>query len=180
MVAPVWVHSDCVTCGVSATHTSHWRELPQVSFLSWEKFCRNKHVFVTPGLVPSFVATKVCWSWQNLSRQTYFCHDKIMFIATKVVSRQAYFCHDKHVFVATKHVFCYNKSVLVTTNMKFLSRQAYFYHDKRRVLSRQKLYLWHLPPMINTRLCSATFCASCCSQRKTKRRPQGRTRSCLP
>ena len=38
----------------------HWWELPQVSFLSSQKFCvcRNKRVFVKTNM--SFVITKVC------------------------------------------------------------------------------------------------------------------------
>ena len=98
----------------------HWQELPQVSFLSQQKFYRDKHVFCRTKSIFSrrdnhnFVATKV------LSRQAYFCHDKQVssnnFVATKVLSRQAYFCRDK------RRVLC---------------------------LSRQKLYLWQLPPMIS-------------------------------
>ena len=101
----------------------HWRELPQVSFLSRQEFCCDKHVFV---------ATK-----------DVFCRDKHM--------RDAYFCRHKHVCVATKHVFYRDKSMLVTkllsrqkyfvaTNIilspQNLSRQAYFCRDERRVLSR--------------------------------------------
>ena len=67
-----------------------WLELPQVSFLSRQIFCRNKHVFVETKHV--------------------FCRDKSMHVSTKhvfvatniILSRQAYFCRDKHVFVATK------------------------------------------------------------------------------
>ena len=39
------------------------------------------------------------------------------FVTTNVLSRQAYFCRGKHVVVATKHVFCRDKSMLVTTNI---------------------------------------------------------------
>ena len=83
--------------GSSPTETTYpvtynWRELPQVSFLSWQntsfvttniilswqKFCRNKH---------TFVATNV--SRQNMS-----------FVATKLVTKDAFccdrFCHNKH------------------------------------------------------------------------------------
>ena len=48
----------------------HWRELPQVSFLSGQKFCCN---------------TTHLLSWQK-----YACRDKIMFVTTK------YFCCDKN------------------------------------------------------------------------------------
>ena len=63
----------------------HWRELPPVSFLSRQKCLSRQN--------PSFVATKVC-----LSRQNGICRNKI-FLLTK-----AYFCLDKHVFVATKMI----------------------------------------------------------------------------
>ena len=57
----------------------HWRELPQVSFLSRQTFCRDKHVRQNM----SFISTKIC-----LSRQTYFCGDK-SFVATNIIlSRQ--------------------------------------------------------------------------------------------
>ena len=60
-----------------------------------------------------FVATKVC-----LSRQTFFCPEKLL-------SGRTYFCCDKTVFCSDKHVFVAKKS-----------------------LSRQKLYLWQLSPML--------------------------------
>ena len=93
----------------------------------------------------SFVMTKVCLLRQN------FCHDKIMFVATKYFCRDEHmFCRDKNTFVVTKHVFCRDKSKLVVTKVlswqNYLlrqmfvatncwSRQAYFCRDKRRVLS---------------------------------------------
>ena len=99
--------------------TYHWRELPQVSFLSRQKFCaclsrqnpffpRQKHAIILSRQI--FVVTNV-----SLSRQTYFCRDK--------------------------HVFCRDKSMLFKyfqyTSSKVLSRLAYFCCDKRRILSRQ-------------------------------------------
>ena len=59
-----------------------WRELPQVSFLSRQN--------------TSFVATKVCLSRQNFSRDKTHLLLRHNFI---VLSR------DKHTFVATKDVF---------------------------------------------------------------------------
>ena len=91
----------------------------------------------------SFVTKKVCLSWQKFCRENitlvatkYFCHDKYL-------SRQTQFCRDKHIFVATntKHVFCPDKSTLVETKLRVCC-------DKRHVLSRQKWYLWQFPPMI--------------------------------
>ena len=70
-------------CATNTVHIEvdgsyHWLELPQVSFLSRQKFCRHKHVFVTTKHI--------------------FCRDKSRIVATKI------FCRDKHnfVFVATK------------------------------------------------------------------------------
>ena len=81
----------------------HWRELPQVSFLSQQKFCRDKHMFVATKNT-SFVATKAC-----LLRKTfvitntcsskilsYFCHDK-----RYVLSWQTHVCRDRHVCCKT-------------------------------------------------------------------------------
>ena len=87
--------------GLTVHENYHWQELSQVSFLSPQKFCHDKHVFV---------ATTVCLSWQN-------CLSWQIFVVTKV------FC-DKHNFVATsilllcatKDVFCHDKHMCVTTN----------------------------------------------------------------
>ena len=57
----------------------YWRELPQVSFLSRQKICRDNHVFF---------ATK-----------HVFCRDKSMLVATKLFSRKTRVC-----FVATKMI----------------------------------------------------------------------------
>ena len=68
----------------------HWRELPQVSFLSRQMFCRDKIMFV---------ATK------------YFCHDKHVFVAKKKCLSKQNVC-DKtcfvvtNMFVATKRLSC--------------------------------------------------------------------------
>ena len=70
-----------------STAAYHWREMPQVSFLSWQNFCHDKI---------TFVATE------------YFCHDKT-FVMT-------YICHDKS-FVATKDVFFCDKHMFVMTKM---------------------------------------------------------------
>ena len=116
----------------------HWRELPQVSFLSRQKFCHDKHIFCQNS----------CLSWQ-----TCVCCDKTHLLSwrkcvvmTKLLWRQTYFCGDKHNFVATKHLswqthkylswqkFCHNKNIVVTNNFvttKVLSQQAYYYHHKR-------------------------------------------------
>ena len=78
-----------------------WRELPQVSFLSRQKYaCRDKTFRATNTCLSRriFVSTKV------LSRQNTFCRDKLNFVSTKLSSR-------KHTFDATKDVFCRDKHV---------------------------------------------------------------------
>ena len=67
----------------STTEDYHWRELPQVSFLSRQNLCRDK--------------TRL------LSRQNYACH---LFVAVTVLTRQKVslsrqkFCRDKIMFIA--------------------------------------------------------------------------------
>ena len=136
----------------------HWRELPQVSFLSRQKYCRDKHT--------SFVATKVCLLRQNdvcrgkyLSRQTHVCiiggsrnkyhtcssrQTRVCRDKTRLLSRQKYACRDECfvgtytcLFVATKDkimfvaikTFGRGKHTFVATKDVCLSRQ-YFCRDK--------------------------------------------------
>ena len=67
----------------------HWREMPQVSFLSQQKFCREDKTRLLP-------------------QQKYACRDKT-FVATK-----DFFCRNKHVFVATSDkTFVATKMILV-------------------------------------------------------------------
>ena len=109
----------------------HWGELPQVPFLSRQKFCRDKHVFV---------ATKhVCVPRKYLSRQAYFCRDKkrvcrdkSKLVVTKLLSRQKYICIRTH---TQKDVFCRDKLVFVAN------------FCRNTCLSRQKVYLWQIQPM---------------------------------
>ena len=104
-------------------------------FLSRQKFCRDKHVFVATKHV--FVPTKY------LSRQAYFCRDKkpvcrdkSKLVVTKLLSRQNYVCRDKSIFayahtpkkmcfvlsqqtrvcreLLSQHVFVATKSILMT------------------------------------------------------------------
>ena len=75
----------------------HWRELPQVSFLSPQtRVCRDKTRLLSRQKYTcrdkTFVPTKLCLSKQNI------------FVATKLLSRQTRVCRDKHTFVATKDV----------------------------------------------------------------------------
>ena len=69
-----------VTLCVLPTHTAcvyyHWRELPQVLFLSWQKCCCDKLTFV--------MTTRVCHNKTCLlSQQKYACHNKT-FVETKL------------------------------------------------------------------------------------------------
>ena len=119
-----------ISTGVLTSHQScsqssfvSWAELPQVSFLSQQKFCCNKHVFVATKQVcccdqsrHMFVVTKIF-----LSRQARFCSDKRC-----VLSRQTFICGDKHSFVVT--------NTFVVT----------------KLLLWQIFYLWQLWPMIDS------------------------------
>ena len=145
----------------------HWRELPQVSFLLQQKFCRDELVFVATNTClsqqnTSFVVSKVCLPWQNC-----VCHDKVF------LSRQTRVCRYKHAFVTTKDMFCcdthvcHDKSRLVTTKLcllwqKFCCNKNMFVATNT-YLSGQKWYLWQLPPMITHELCRMDKVSTCCS-----------------
>ena len=74
----------------------HWRELPQLSFLSRQTgVCLDKHVFVETKHV--------------------FCRDKIMFVET-IFLRQI-FCRNKHVFFATSILLSRQKTYFVPTKL---------------------------------------------------------------
>ena len=64
----------------------HWRELPQVSFLSTQN--------------TSFVATEICL--RHVFVATNISRDKSMLVATEIfVATEIYVYRDKHTFVAT-------------------------------------------------------------------------------
>ena len=73
----------------------HWQELPQVQFLSRQKICCDKNVFV---------ATK-----HVLSQQKYA-------YATKVLLRQKYVCRDK-TFVTLSILLLQQKSFFVSESI---------------------------------------------------------------
>ena len=125
----------------------HWRELPQVSFLSRQKFCRR---------------TRVCRDKTRLlSRQKYACRDKTFVVTNispdkhKLFSRQAYFCRDKITFVATSLLLsqqicvllrqtrlvstkvCLSRQKFYSCKHTFVATKDVFCPDKRRVLSRR-------------------------------------------
>ena len=81
-------------------------------------FCHNKHLRQNTSLA----ATKVCLPRQNFCCNKIVCHDKHVFVGTKVLSRQAYFCCDKRCVLSRQTCVCHDKSKLVMT--KLLLRQA--------------------------------------------------------
>ena len=98
--------------GSLATQEAYlWRELPQVSFLSWRKTC--------------FVTTKVCLQHQS------FCHDRYLY--KSFLSRQASFCCDKRCVMSWPTCIWLDKSKLVAT--KLLLQQIFV---MTKVLSQQK------------------------------------------
>ena len=93
----------------------HWRELPQVSFLSRQMFCRDKQLFVSQMCCRDkhvFVATKhvICRNksmlvaTKRLWHQTRVCRDKHNFVATNIILSRQKLCRGNHTFVATKDV----------------------------------------------------------------------------
>ena len=132
----------------------HWRELPQVSFLSRQNtsfvtiggschkyhFCRDKTRLLLPlaGAATSiiFVATKhvFCYHWRELPQVSFLSRQNTSFVTIGGSCHKYRFCRDKTrlllplagaatsiIFVATKHVFCYHWREL--PQVSFLSRQ---------------------------------------------------------
>ena len=119
---------------------------------------------------------------------TDICHDKHMFVTTKVLLQQAYFCCDKRCVLLwqtcvccyksklSQQKICCNKIMFATTNVccnkgfvatkicllrqRFCRKKLTFVATK--LLSWQNLYLWQLPPVI-VRLWSVTV--KCCLKR---------------
>ena len=106
---------------LTSTESYHWRELPQVSFLSPQtRVYRDNTVFCRD---------KIFLSRQNFRRDKYLrvCRDKHTFVAP-----QAYVCRDEHTFVATS--ICRDKRFVAKNTFvvtKVLSLQAYFCRNKR-------------------------------------------------
>ena len=105
----------------------HWRELPQVSFLSRQNayFCHDKtHLLSRQKYACRDKNNKHVFFVTNICRSKRFCPGKKYFLAAKI------FCRDKHYFVATNIIlsrqtlFCRDKHNCVAT--KVLSRQAHF------------------------------------------------------
>ena len=79
----------------------HWRELPQVLFLSRQN--------------TSFVSTNICLSF---CRDKHVCCNKTFVAANIILSRQK-FCHDKLTFVATIKCLSPQNTSFVTTQLCF-------------------------------------------------------------
>ena len=102
-------------------------KLPQVSFLLWQKFCHNKHMFVMTKHIfcceKSMFAKTKHLSWQNyvcydkifLSQQNFGC--KLFCFVTNTCLLQQKICHDKHTFVVRKDV-CQMQIVIVLLEYK--------------------------------------------------------------
>ena len=117
------LHWTSTQFGHKMLHLSnyHWQELPQVSFLLWQKFCCDKHVFIATNTClwqqnTSFAATqKYACCDKFFLRQDYVCCDKSFVVTNTCLSWQK-FCWDQHAFGATKLSFCCDKIMFVTTN----------------------------------------------------------------
>ena len=82
--------TSSLTAVLLMTELYRWQELPQVSFLSQQKFCQDKRVVTKHSLCRDknvLVVTKLC-----LLRQTCVCC---------IILSQQKFCHDKYIFVMT-------------------------------------------------------------------------------
>ena len=92
------LHSQIIT-GWSCHKRDFWHDKSSVTTstsLSWQKMC-----FVTAKSL-SWNKNVCCNKYTCLSQQT-FCRDKhVLSWQTCLSSRQTHFCHDKTVFVATK------------------------------------------------------------------------------
>ena len=105
----------CITIQLHFTEDIyHWQELPQVSFLSWQKFCCDKLTFVMTNmcllLLNIFCRNKSMLDMTCLSQQTWFCHNKSFveasillscqffyyFLAANMCLAQQYLCHNKN------------------------------------------------------------------------------------
>ena len=115
----------------------------------WPKFCGNKIMFVV--MTKSFVMTNIC------------C-DKHNSVVTKVLSQQTYFCHDKHVFVATtKHIFCCDKAFVMTNtclSWQILVTTKMFCCDKHNFVTTSFVMASIL--LSEQKMCQKYTCGSSC------------------
>ena len=94
-------------------------------------FCCNKSMLA----VTTFVATKLCLSWQNIFCHKTFvvtnicgdkrvCCEKSKLVMTTLLPRQNYICHDKNMFVTTSILLSRQKMYFVVTYMIFVAAPA--------------------------------------------------------
>ena len=105
-------------------HFHHWRELPQVSFLSRQKFCRDKHVFV---------ATKHAF---YRDKSTVASTKLLYFVATNKLSLQKKKSRQKACFVATN--MCLSQQKLYLWQ---LPPMMHFRHNRRHRCVQRKTEL---------------------------------------
>ena len=91
----------------------HWQELPQVSFLLRQNFCRDKYVFV--------VTKRVFRDKTRLLSQKKVCLSRPIFVKTN--DKTSLFCRNKHMFVTTKILLSSQQKYFVTTNVMLLQQK---------------------------------------------------------
>ena len=125
---------------VSRLLAYHWRELPQVSFLSWQNFCHNKHVFFWRDK-HMFVVTKhvFCHNKSMLVVTKIFCHDKHNFVATNIILSWQKFCHDKHTLAMTKDMFVVTSTFIATKLYLWWQKMGFVATNLHFCLSRQNV-----------------------------------------
>ena len=123
----------------------HWRELPQVWFLSRQSFCRNKRVNM------SFVMTKVCLPQQLLSGQN-------IFVMTKLLWHDRYFSWQT--CVMTSILLLRQRTWFVSTNIwTHVCRDKNHTYGSSCQLGKQ-VFAKMLAGMRN--LCDANHCVYAC------------------
>ena len=123
----------------SSPKVYHFRKLPQISCLLWQKFCHDKHMFVAKNT-------------NLLSQQNYVLSWQNIFVTANTCLSWQKFCHNKHTFVVTKDVF--GATSFVTTKICLLW-QAYFCHNKRHVCCDKNYTCgMQLLPMLQVRMVS--------------------------
>ena len=93
----------------------HWRKLPQVSFFSWQMFCREsfspdkrvfvvtKHIFCRDKsmlAVTTFVMTKLYLLWQNIVGMTKALSWQIFGVTNTCLLRQKFCCDKNYTCIA--------------------------------------------------------------------------------
>ena len=127
---------------VSCIRCFHWRELPQVYFLSQQKYCRDKHLFCRDkGMLAAtiffcrdttFLVINICRDKTFLTTSILLSRQKTcfvmtnMFVTTKQSLLRQNFCRDQILFVATKiclsrQIFCCDKNTCGSSRQWFVA-----------------------------------------------------------